>query len=218
MIDSFIRTPKPDDSYVQQLLDLLDAEFEPILIPLRVDRRAVMDDCILNVQRMQKEKGGAVQLGWHLAKTDLLYEAIFHAVWIDKSGQARDITPKPSVFKNSHIMFVPDDRIVYEDKVIPSRQVNYKNNGVIDDFIAFKYAKECIESTGKYEGNFLRMTAEKMFLVKKTEGHLAILSDYLGKGNNENSPCLCRSGQLYRDCHGAKRDEMLDDLIQAGRQ
>lgn len=218
MLEPFIRTPQPDDPFVEQLLELVDAEFEPILIPLRVERRAVMDDCVLNVQRMQEERGGTVQLGWHLAKTDLLYEAIFHAIWVDKTGQARDITPKPPVFKNSQIMFVPDDRIKYENRVIPSRQLNYQNNGVIDDFIAFKYAMHRIESLGVYEGNIFRLEANKMGLVKTTEHHLTNLMDYIRKGNNENSACLCMSGQLYRDCHGARRQEMLDVLVMEGPQ
>lgn len=73
----------------------------------------------LRFEKHVEEHGGEVQLGWQIRQwPGVLFEALFHAVWRDPSGQLQDITPSPD--KPIKTLFLPDARTKYEGRQMNS--------------------------------------------------------------------------------------------------
>jgi hypothetical protein len=119
-------TPQKISKYLLKFC-LNISEEKPIYLAISPTDWAVELYCTENVERMIKENGGTVQYGWQIWEwPNVWIMAEFHAVWVDKNGIYRDITPKPK--RLNRILFLPDDKIKYEDTQINSIRVPLKKN------------------------------------------------------------------------------------------
>jgi hypothetical protein len=72
---------------------------------------------MINVPRHVATFGGQVQYGWIIWSDPRIYiEAEFHTVWRTPLGELIDITP--TVSGEDQILFLPDNKIVYEHKLV----------------------------------------------------------------------------------------------------
>ena len=75
--------------------------------------------CFQNVEIHVKEFSGSVQTGWVIWLAPMvLLEAEAHSVWRQPNGILIDITSKPD--RERRILFVADDRVVYDGKHMPN--------------------------------------------------------------------------------------------------
>ena len=132
MINDII-SPKESDKDVERLLDKMDVEFEPEIVPVHFEPYAKLHNCYVNVEEKVKIDGGLIHYGWTIYKSDILCEAERHAVWEAPNGDLIDITHSPIDFKE--IMFVSDNRYVHPDQLVDNIRINITNNSLVDDFI-----------------------------------------------------------------------------------
>lgn len=85
---------------------------------------------------MIKNKGGSIQYGWQIWETlpNLMAEAEFHAVWIDKEGVSHDVTQK-SLSDIKQVLFLPDPSRKYLNKQIDNVRIPLQNESLIKQFI-----------------------------------------------------------------------------------
>ena len=90
-------------------------------VDVKPARKAKVNDCFLNAQAFEKEKGGSVRYGWNVMEwPGVLLEAEFHAVWRSPSGELLDVTPRRDAERR--ILFLPDDARAYDGSYTPSKQ------------------------------------------------------------------------------------------------
>jgi hypothetical protein len=126
-------TPQKISKYLLKFC-LKISEEKPSYLAISPTDWAIELYCTENVERMIKENGGAVQYGWQIWEwPNVWIMAEFHAVWVDKNGIYRDITPKPERF--TRILFLPDDKIKYDGAQINNIRVPFKNNKYVKRLI-----------------------------------------------------------------------------------
>lgn len=145
-----------------------------------------------------------MQLGWMIIETEIVFQAVHHAVWVppNDSEALVDVTPKEHM-KQDRILFAMDNRIEYQDKDIPSFRVNRTNESVVDDYIVFLKASEIVMAQGWYTsamGFNLNEPLRSLFLKWRQldVDYKRFISGY-GKPKH---PCLCGSSKTYAECHG----------------
>lgn len=196
-------TPKIEDKDVQRLLKKVDGTHNPVYLPVNPDAGAQIKDCFIAVQEKVKKEGGRMIMGWQIWKGKHLIEAECHAVWEDKNEELHDITPKE--FPVNEILFVEDEKLVYEEKQIDNVRLNITSNDLVDDLILVCEAIYRFDNKGEratlYDLSSV-LTEEqyrhKEYLVMLKEFINAILS----KNGSRKSRCSCQSRFMFRDCHG----------------
>lgn len=197
-------TPKIEDKAVERLLRRLNASHNPIYLSVTPDPTASVKDCFNIVQEKVKINGGRMIMGWQIWKGKHLIEAECHAVWEDQHEELHDITPKE--YKNiQEILFVEDEKLIYEDKQIDNVRLNMTNNGLVDDLIAVCEAIFRFDNKGEravlYDLSTV-LTQEQ----KEHKEYLLILKEIINtilvKNGNRRILCPCNSGIKFGDCHG----------------
>ena len=135
-------------------------------------------------------------------------EAVHHCVWEDPKGNLIDITPARLPF--SKILFIPDDRIAYDGRVIDSIKINITIH-VVDDHILLDVMRNILiaQSPEPQEGR--RVMTHPLWPKYKKWGQDVM--QFLVEGNTHSSPCYCNSGLPYAECHG----ELLRQAVQTDR-
>jgi len=107
------RTPIVITEQVEELCSELDDSQKPRYIPVRPNPDSEVNECFFNVRAKVEKDGGGIQFGWTIWEwTNIMIEAVFHAVWISRKDEQIDITPKP---KNVRwVLFLPDNTHAYD--------------------------------------------------------------------------------------------------------
>lgn len=94
-----------------------------------------LNECVANATDAANELGGRVELGWQVWETlpGVVLEAEFHAIWIDKEGRRRDVTPRAHAHI-TEIAFLPDPELIYE-----GRQIDNYREAMRDDPLIHRY-------------------------------------------------------------------------------
>ncbi len=137
---------QPINRLIQRLVNLIDSDYEIISVPVRIIAGATYRNCYENVEARVRNRGGRIQYGWYISENDLMCEAIHHAVWEDNKGDLIDVTPNSK--KASFTLFIPDDRYIYDNKIIDSVRINKTNNPVVDDLILLAEIDSIIIAAG----------------------------------------------------------------------
>lgn len=183
---------------------------EPEFVPVAESPDAEHLYCVPAVEKHVEEHGGGVQLGWQIRQwPGVLFEAIFHAVWRDPSGQLQDITPSPD--KPTKTLFLPDARAKYEGRQINSirEPINNSPGGRLmieaqNEEFELANRGERAHQHGELvlrgeEANEYRRIQQKK--VRATQMIVASASAPRKMGRND--PCHCGSGIKFKRCHGA---------------
>jgi hypothetical protein len=201
-----VRTPKESDPDVQRLLKYIDSEIELAILSIEPESFARESDCIGAVREKVKRAGGRIVYGWQIWKCDHLVEAEFHAVWETPDGELKDITPKnyPGI---THILFLEDEKTIYEDKAIDNKRINISGNELVDHLFAVNKADFRLKNRGAkallHDEEFLKsLTPEELRQLEELAAFKNNLSYMLDHGATVNSPCHCGSQKKYKNCHG----------------
>jgi len=196
-------TPSIEDTDVKRLLNIVDATHEPVYLKVSPEPGAQTKDCFIAVQEKAKRDGGRMIMGWQVWKGKHLIEAECHAVWEDENEELHDITPKE--FPVYKILFIEDEKLVYEDKQIDNIRLNISNNELADDLILVCKAIYRFDNKGERETLYdlsrvlnKEQLRHREYLIMLKEFINAILS----KNGRRRSFCPCTSGFKFSECHG----------------
>jgi len=155
---------------------------KPIYLNVEVINGAIENECYKNVEYMIKNKGGSIQYGWQIWETlpNLMAEAEFHAVWIDKEGVLHDVTQK-SLPDIKQILFLPDHSRKYLDKQIDNVRIPLQNESLIKQFI--ENSEKYFEATNRgelanYHGEIIATTEMKSLIEEKNKIFLEIIHKF----------------------------------------
>lgn len=197
------------NSNIRKLEQFIDSEFELETIPVRIEPGASFKNCYINVQQKVETYGGRLQYGWIIIENTWMVEAEHHAVWEAPDGNLTDITPKPLPMRQ--VLFIPDDRLVYDGTPIDNVRLNTTENPVVDDFIRISEMVTYIIGSGERSSDFtVKLNSEANRLHKKylEIGHI-ILKHFMSK-RKSSSFCICSSGKRYNECHGRELKGMIE--------
>ncbi len=132
--------PKPADSasqVIQKLIERLVPGGESIYLDVEPVVGALENECYGNVDIAIKNAGGTIQYGWKLWETlpNVMAEAEFHAVWVDKNGEMHEVSPEP-LPGMSRILFLPDPNRTYSGHQIDNVRIPLQEDNLIEEFIA----------------------------------------------------------------------------------
>lgn len=206
------KSPLVVDRHVSALLDKMKVDFEPEIVPVKIEAYAKPRNCYINVDEKVLRDGGSVHYGWIIWKSKILCEAERHAVWENEFGDLIDITPQEEVADK--VMFVSDNDFIYSGQSVDNIRLNITNNPVVDDFI---YLCELIE---KFFTFCQRIDDESVSIPPNVAPYInkyQILKSnawsFIHTGGKMGSSCYCGSIYTYSKCHGKNlRDIGQDDL------
>lgn len=207
-------TPKAADlsDPVLELCETISFDAQPIYLDVEPEDFAEVNECFPNVEKMIKQCGGSIQYGWQIWETlpEVMIEAEFHAVWVDTNGKYHDITPKELDIEK--ILFLPDNKTVYENKQVDNVRVSLTDDTLVSDYIKsseniFEEMSKMsftddtayiltptIERIGKENASTLFKIINKYYSSKKTTDTTCF------SGSARNKPCYCGSGKKYKKC------------------
>lgn len=182
---------------------------KPVVMVVEPQSFAVLGECYSNVEEQVWRAGGSTVYGWQIWDWPAVFtEAEFHAVWKAPDGLLHDITPK--VDEDKAIVFLPDPSRTYQGRRIDSIRRPASANKIIGDFIRL-----C-------EANFYRfgqtpngatLEGQNADLYQSFELARNFIVEVIANGANRNSPCLCGSGNRYKNCHEHKLHRLIDNLL-----
>jgi hypothetical protein len=190
---------------IDKLLQKLNSEFDPEIVPIKLEEYSTERNCFNNVNKKIKADGGKIHYGWILHKNEFFYEAERHAVWENEKEDLIDLTPQSKDSINS-VLFVSDNNnFIYHSQYLPNVRVNLTKNNVVNDYIYLLNRIDHLYSFSKRKNQFEIEIAEP---IKLLIDHLTQLSDvyftFLKARKNERSKCFCDSQKIYKNCHKLK--------------
>ncbi len=205
-------SPKNVNNHIERLLTTLKAEYEPEIIPVRVEPDAKQKSCYYNVEEKVRRDGGKIFYGWAIWMSDYLCEAEHHAVWENGDGELVCITPSEEHY--DEIMFVPDNNRAYKGVSISNVVLNISGSPLINDYIKLRYAVCKLYEYGK------RKDVEVVIFPKCVNDAVTELDIASGAievffllGNKPTSYCYCRSRKPYRQCHGKDFEKKIQHCL-----
>ena len=193
---------------------------KPVYVPVSPEVSTEVSECFHNVSAKVEKDGGNRILGWALREGPVVMNAEFHSIWESPNGKWLDITPKGmpgvAVDMTTRILFVPAPDAKYEEKQVNSISLNADDNPLAGDFIACQQAIFGIINRGErayQHGNMVLETEEgDVYYALHLAAHM--LGQMVQNGIVKRSPCPCRSGKIYENCH----DEIVRNTLEAARK
>ncbi len=197
-----VTIPDKNDKYVIALIEKIGVKNDPILLNVVPEDNSKALDCFPTVRRKIAESGGKMILGWQFWKTTNLIEAEFHAVWESPEKELLDISPK-SISEIHHSLFLIDENLVYDEKQKDNYRINTTTNKLVDDFIAICEAIFKFENKGEKAYQYpLQLNELESAKYRKLKSIKKLYQEMTNYGFGKNSPCLCKSGKKFKNCHG----------------
>ena len=192
------------ETFKEKLLTKLKAEFEPEIVPIKLEKHSKEKNCFFNVQKKLTIDGGKIHYGWILHENELFYEAERHAVWENSVGNLIDITPSQKL-NNNKITFLSDNNFEYKGQYVGNVRVNSTNNKIVDDYIyileKIDFIKALFIKKNEDDINYpidIKIAIEK--LVNQSNIYYTFIKTHKG---TERTKCLCgKSDKNYKNCHG----------------
>lgn len=186
---------------VKNLMDKLNAEFEPEFVPVIIEPYAKMQQCFGNVEAKIKRDGGSSHYGWAVWQSDIICEGERHAVWKSPEGNLVDITPRDTAIDK--IFFISDNNLIYKGQLIDNVRINISSNKIVDDYILVIESIEILFTYGKRANeNEINLPVQIRTLQCRLEEVAYILLEYILFGGTPQTQCFCEEKLSYEDCHG----------------
>lgn len=191
-------TPKEITKQVMTLCDKINGE-KPLYIAVIPQKGAIINECFANVPNFVNAHGGKMLNGWAIWQmANILVEAEAHAVWQNEDGRIIDITPH--IGNEEEILFLPDERVVYEEKNIDNIRIPLTDSPLVKEYIRLSEEKFKILSSYKpHEQIASWELPERYFDMEK---RLIELSIQFHTKVERNDKCPCGSGIKYKKCCG----------------
>lgn len=198
---------------VELLLDTMQVDYDPELVPVRPEEYSQHDACYDNVAEKVKRDGGKLHYGWVVWQSKHIIEAEHYAVWENPAGDLVDVSPNKLGAET--IMFIPDNQPINNNLMaIPNVRVNTTNSRLIDDFILLS------ETVDKLYGLSIYTDEDKLWLPESVLSTVDTLNQYrLGaeqlymSGGKAEGPCYCGSKKTYKACHGRGIKLLTEDIV-----
>ena len=200
--------------YIDKLLEALDSEFEPELVPIILEDFSKERNCFYNVQKKVKMDDGNVHYGWVLHENEFFYEAEKHAVWENDNADLIDVTPQNGKSTNE-ILFVSDNKnFIYQGQYIPNVRVNSTKNNLVNDYIFILSKIDYLYTLTKRVNELeIEIPEPVKILIEELDYLGNIYYTYLKSKRNERSRCFCNSSKIYKNCHGEMVKVETEDKI-----
>ncbi len=122
LIDVPWQTPNEISEEIISACRKIEKEQTPVLVRVGSTNEARKNFCVWNCDMAVKSWGGSVQHGWIVQQEPLLYQFVYHVIWVSPTGEWIDITPHEN--KRGNIVFLPTKPQTPKDSmVIPNRWV-----------------------------------------------------------------------------------------------
>lgn len=188
------------DRFINILLEKINAQYNPEIVPVMIEEYSIPLSCYSNVEKKVLEDGGSIHYGWNIHENGSIYEAEHHAVWENEQGDLIDITPNQ--LNKAEILFVSDNKFVDNGQSLDNVRINITRNVIVDDFILiaefifklYNFGKRIDDLQFLISPNINRMILEYEML----KGQLDLL---IKSGVTEMSKCYCGSRKSYKNCH-----------------
>jgi len=206
-------SPIEINNFVEQLLDAMNAEFEPEIIQVEILPDGKEASCFFNVQEKIKLCGGKIHFGWVIWQHGYLIEAEHHAVWEDDEGNLLDVTPRKEFYKT--IMFLPDNSNVFDGRMAqPNFRLNITNNKLIDDFIVYSETIDKLYGMGKrINDQMLSLPEQIVSVINLLDISKHNVLQFYMYNNDEKSNCFCNSSKPYLNCHGVNVRNLSNEIL-----
>lgn len=171
----------------------------PIYVQVVPEVGAEINECFVNVEKIVKQKGGAIVNGWALWKmANILVEAEAHSVWKNEDGDLVDITPH--LQHERQILFLPDDKMKYKGENIGNIRMALTESPLVKEYIDLN--EEAFNILRKYKPHekiHLKDLPNRYFEIQDRLLELSILfKSKVGR----NDKCPCGSGMKFKKCCG----------------
>lgn len=203
------------DPHVLALAERLNASHDPGFVTYEKEKNAEVGDCFPNVQRKVKRDKGRMVLGWQIwLNPGVLIEAEFHAVWEDpKTGELVDITPKELPF--DEILFIEDDKLTYDGRMLDNVRLNISGNDLVDDFIRVHETNYAFMNKGDRAEQYGAIVLQGDDIEKNTvlQNLMMVLAMMTLSRQTKQSQCGCGSDRTYLNCHGRDFEQKLERIL-----
>ena len=205
-----LTTPTAITESIQKFSNSLASTEVPVLVAVRSGKKDDLGDCFVNVQKMVESRGGEIVYGWAIFELPkLLLEAQFHAVWRAPDGELVDVTKTDD--KAQTTLFLADNKLAYEGKIIPSRQLALSDDCSVARLIiasqaVWEHQAKFQVDMGDDQVGFTEQehVNEHHRLEELRLSALNRLFDTLAGAAkvSRSQPCSCGSGKKYKKCCG----------------
>jgi hypothetical protein len=193
------------------LLEKMSIDATPVFVYVKPEKWALVNECFPNVNRMVNENGGNMILGWALYESDILVEAMYHAIYKTPNNELIDITPNVCSFPK--ILFVEDRNSPYTGATRDNFRVNPSGNPLVDDFIHIYEAEHKIKNyKERAYTNEIKLHKFEFDIIRYIESIKSPLELFILKGNTSGSVCFCGSNKKYYECHMKKISDLIKDI------
>lgn len=186
---------------VEKLIARIGSEYAHEIISAAPDPDAIKGSSYVNVQQKVDRQGGNLVYGWAVWQDVFICEGRHYAVWEDEDGNLTDITPHHSA--SAQLLFVPDDRLVYDGQYIASIRISVVNNPLAEHLILLSEMKDFLLQFATHldddKINFNTFTGNMYTHYDTLRENVSL---YLEEGGKLGSPSYCKSLKPYSQCHG----------------
>lgn len=202
-----------NDPFIKKLLVKIGSRKPIQIVSVIEEDFSTVNNCFFNVKEKVEKFGGNIIYGWEILRTQILCEAVRHAIWMSQEGKLIDITPKQNNQKN--ILFVEDNDWIFSGKIVDNIRLNVTNNSLVDDLILISETIGKLNQFGSFSANGEFMTLNKIEdTVKVLERMKKDLEIFIFDGNNNYSICFCCNEKLYKECFAATLKDLMNFIIQ----
>jgi hypothetical protein len=193
------------------LLEKMNIDATPVFVNVKPEKWALVNDCFPNVSRMVNENSGNMILGWALYESDILVEAVYHAIYKTPNNELVDITP--NIYSFSKILFVEDKNSPYIGATRDNFRVNPSGNPLVDDFIHIYEAEHKIKNyKQRAYTTEIRLSKFEFSILQYIENIKVPLELFILRGNTSDSICFCGSNRKYYECHMKEISELIKEI------
>ncbi len=186
-------TPTIMTEMLKDLCRNLNPNDSPSWVAVIPESWALINECFPNVKHKIDLDGGSCVNGWAIWQwANMLITAEAHSVWQSEDGTLIDITPHNC--GEQTILFVSDDNVRFEGKIIPNKRAPMTNSPKIMRLIGLLNVRDyMLEQSGTS-----RTCKFPEPFIDEING---IIEDVKRKASR-NDMCPCGSGLKYKKCCG----------------
>lgn len=175
-----MKTADANQIYVMEFCSSICAHSAPVIVECSPAHGTAENECFELVGRKVQELGGNQVFGWAVwEKPGVFIEAEFHSVWQQPNGIYLDINPRNPAFNIKTILFVPDEKIKYEEKQIDNIRKPLVNDNDVIQFLYLSAKRFQILNRGKraYEYGEISLPNKEMKEYQRTMKELIKLQN-----------------------------------------
>jgi hypothetical protein len=189
----------------------MNIDATPVFVSVKPEKRAIENDCFQNVNRMVNENGGNTIFGWALYESNILVEAMYHAIYKTINDELVDITP--NIYSFSRILFVEDKNSPYTGATRDNFRVNPSGNPLVDDFIHIYEAEYKIKNyRERAYTTEIKLLRSEFDILRYIESIKVPLELFILRGRSSDSICFCGSNKKYYECHMKKISDLIKEI------